>query len=1036
MGYKNVLLTLAVLLVGGCACAWTPEENQTPGNSQWLTESSVAVDSGGGVHVVYVREISSSYWKLVHRYKPSGGVFGPEQDVTPLGIKEPQARIISGPSNRVYALSVGRGGSWSEYTIFFREWNGSSWSTATQISDGASYCTSARAALDSSGSIHVVWQQTKTGGAGDIMYRKRTGGTWGSIKNITANGPGTSYGSVDPDIACDYSGSGVHVVWHDDFLNNGFQAYYAKSTDGGATWPGQAGWYQLSTGDYGKGPSVVVDRSNNVHCFWVDRFGGSANLLGYRKNTAGTWGAAVNLGSKAFERGCVDSNNVVHVIYSSATTGHTEMYHDWVSGNGLSGANENVSTGDNTCKAASGAIAVDAGNVLHCAWQERKGDCSLGPYILYSKGVYSTPPSAVTSFTATAASNSQINLAWHNPSNANFAGTVIRYRFDTYPTGPYDGNQLCVRPAAPNSNDSFSHTGLQSGQYVYYGAFAYNTDSIYGPGATAGARTASQYNDHGDIGSGGRPFALAASANGIIYTGTDGSDTVRGTFGKFVHPNGPWTNLNIPYTGRVLSLMVHSSGKVYGCQGSGGAAGTEDDGGVFWRYDPASGAYTQIYYDPAKQVQGEITEGPFTEVWFADGNLNVLRYSPWVATSASNPWNFGKPAGLTQSLVGGMEVVPDGSKLYACWIQNTAPFDLFKLNTANGAWTRITLPATLNTEYACGRLFTANDGYIYGHTTRAEGHIFRIDPKTDLVTDLGSQFPAGSWGANSKHCVGGGWAPNGRLYYGTSQDSSGNAHMFYFDRGLPAGSNNGSTDNGVLPVDTKDIHSAVYYGGRVYLGVRQDANTPRLWSFDVAGTAASPRVSDLRSMANGTSVTLNCKVVTAGFGDHFYIEEPDRTAGIKIASGAPATTGNMVSVTGTLAVVDGERQIDPTSVAVYSSGNGVPDPLGWVVRSVGGGPKGYVPGVYDGCGLNNVGLLGRVAGVVSGLGSGGWFYLDDGSNTLADEGFSGIKVLSGKVVHIGQRVIVTGISSVDENLDGAAVRQIKPRSDGDIQVLP
>lgn len=1029
---RTVLLTIALAALAGWSWAWTPEENLTPSNTLWLATTGVATASDGALHVIYVKSISSSLWKIYHTYR-SSGVFTPAQEVTPLNIKEPAARLIAGPEGRLYVVSIGRGGAWAEYTVFLREWNGASWSSPMQVSDGLSYSNIGSAAIDSSGNLHIVWQQTKTGGEGDIMYRSRSAaGAWGPIRNLTANYPGTSYGSVDPWVACDLSGSGVHVVWHDDFLNNGFQAYYMKSTDGGTTWPGQGGWYQLSTGDYGKAPRVVVDRSNNAHCFWVDRFGGSTNVLGYRKNTGGVWSAPANLGVKSFESAVVDSANVVHVMYSSAQTGSQEMYHDFVSGGGLSGAAELVSTGDNTCKAAFGSLAVDGSSVLHAAWQERKGDCSIGPFILYSRGANAPPPAPVTSFTAAAVSGVRIDLSWRNPTDADFAGTVIRYRFDAYPSGPYDGALLAVRPAAPNSNDSFSHTGLQPGQFVYYGAYSCNTSSVHGPGAFAGARTNSQYNDHGNIGSGSRPFALATSPAGVVYTGTDGTDTTRGTFGRFTPPSGPWADLSLPYTGRVLSLLVHSSGRVYGCQG-GTAASAEGRGGVFWCYDPATGQYQSLYTDTTgTQVQGELSEGPDGRIWFGRSNLDVLAFDPALPPGGANPQIFPKPAGISQALVGGIEVTRD-NRVYVCWNAGAAPFDLFRLNPATGAWTRVNLPPSLGPEYACNRLLPGNDGFIYGITTRAEGHIFRLDPAGDGIHDYGSQFPAGSWGSSGKHVVGAAWAATGRLYWGSSQDSAGNAHMFYFDRAVPAGSNNGSVDNGMLPTDTRDIHSVAYGNGRVYLGVRQDDSTPRLWSFDVAGTAPSPSIAELWAMPNGSLVTLNTKIVTGGFGDHFYIQEPDRTAGIRVAGSAPAALGSMVSVTGILQVVEGERQVNPTSVTVYSGGNGVPEPLGWNVRAIGGGARGGTPGLPGSFGLNNVGLLGRVAGRVVGLGSGSWFYLDDGSGTVAGEGFAGLRVLSAKQVRVGELVVVTGISSVALNEDLIPVRQIKTRTQEDVR---
>jgi D-arabinose 1-dehydrogenase-like Zn-dependent alcohol dehydrogenase len=85
--------------------------------------------------------------------------------------------------------------------------------------------------------------------------------------------------------------------------------------------------------------------------------------------------------------------------------------------------------------------------------------------------------------------------------------------------------------------------------------------------------------------------------------------------------------------------------------------------------------------------------------------------------------------------------------------------------------------------------------------------------------------------------------------------------------------------------------------------------------------------------------------------------------------------------------------------------------------------------------LNNVGLLGRVAGKVVGIDEGVAFYLDDGSCTLSDKGFTGVKVISEKPVAKGQSVVVTGISSVGINDDGLAIRVLKTRGPEDVLIL-
>lgn len=102
------------------------------------------------------------------------------------------------------------------------------------------------------------------------------------------------------------------------------------------------------------------------------------------------------------------------------------------------------------------------------------------------------------------------------------------------------------------------------------------------------------------------------------------------------------------------------------------------------------------------------------------------------------------------------------------------------------------------------------------------------------------------------------------------------------------------------------------YGPQPYALVISGATT--LMQPSIPGTVAAAK-----NMPDGTVVTLAGKTVTAGsdkFNNYFYIQENDRSSGIRVqygTGGGPiVTTGSTVTVTGTLATVEGERVIkDP-----------------------------------------------------------------------------------------------------------------------------
>jgi len=90
------------------------------------------------------------------------------------------------------------------------------------------------------------------------------------------------------------------------------------------------------------------------------------------------------------------------------------------------------------------------------------------------------PPGDVNPLRAYRGVSGSVLLTWVNPSDGDFARTVVRYRTDAFPASPADGVLVCDRPAGPGSSDSFSHS-VPAGA-VYYTAFACDLSYNYAGG--------------------------------------------------------------------------------------------------------------------------------------------------------------------------------------------------------------------------------------------------------------------------------------------------------------------------------------------------------------------------------------------------------------------------------------------------------------------------------------------------------------------------------------------------------------------------
>lgn len=209
-------------------------------------------------------------------------------------------------------------------------------------------------------------------------------------------------------------------------------------------------------------------------------------------------------------------------------------------------------------------------------------------------------------------------------------------------------------------------------------------------------------------------------------------------------------------------------------------------------------------------------------------------------------------------------------------------------------------------------------------------------------------------------------------------------------------------------------------------------------AYPFAGVLPVQSIGATRTLPDGTNVTLTGKTVTAGsteIGGRLYIQDADRSSGIAVITSTPTAAGAVVTVSGTLARVEGERALVNTVVQVVSpSGAQLPETLYVIGREIGGRPLNTnCPGIAGSAGTYNLGLLIRASGKVTAVGT-GCFWIEDGGERAAEGGRQGIKVLSSAVVTVGKTVKVTGISSAYS--DGGTIRSVlRTRSAADVTAV-
>jgi len=211
----------------------------------------------------------------------------------------------------------------------------------------------------------------------------------------------------------------------------------------------------------------------------------------------------------------------------------------------------------------------------------------------------------------------------------------------------------------------------------------------------------------------------------------------------------------------------------------------------------------------------------------------------------------------------------------------------------------------------------------------------------------------------------------------------------------------------------------------------------------VSSMASSATIADVKLAQDGEQVTLTGKAVTYASTDLLYVEEDDRSCGIRVEKTAHGLRdGIRADISGFMSTgTDGERCI----LAAQASRNGTSTvsvcPLLMTGCALGGSDWHCTAGstagqkcVRDGVGLNNIGLLARISGRITYADPAGAFaYIDDGSassdgNTLGPEGsaIGGVRVLlSGSTSPtVGSNVSLTGVSST-ARVGGLVVRALR-----------
>ena len=189
-------------------------------------------------------------------------------------------------------------------------------SPPTNVSSNPGASGLSQIAVDSKGSINIVWLDNTPGYYAVFFSRSTDGGATFSTPQNLSNDPA---GSSSPQIAVDSSGN-INVVWQDNTPGN-YQIFFSRSSDGGATFSAPM---NISNDPRGAGsPYMAVDSGGNINAAWVSSPTVVPSLISFSRSSDGgaTFSPPIALSTRPSDgpQVAVDSAGNINVAW---TEGH------------------------------------------------------------------------------------------------------------------------------------------------------------------------------------------------------------------------------------------------------------------------------------------------------------------------------------------------------------------------------------------------------------------------------------------------------------------------------------------------------------------------------------------------------------------------------------------------------------------------------------------------------------------------------------------------------------------------------------------
>lgn len=181
--------------------------------------------------------------------------------------------------------------------------------------------------IDSNKKSYIVWIGAP-GTNSQIYFATYTGDSDFSEPVNVSSAPLSS--SMCPQIALDTSGN-IHVVW-EETVGDASDIYYSRSTDGGVTFTAPASKNISNSAGSSEDPRIVADGTDYVNVIWVENVNGKKEIyfsgskdMGAHFSTPDNLSNTINQDSEAPQMG-IDGDGTIYIVWTEGAVGSREIY--------------------------------------------------------------------------------------------------------------------------------------------------------------------------------------------------------------------------------------------------------------------------------------------------------------------------------------------------------------------------------------------------------------------------------------------------------------------------------------------------------------------------------------------------------------------------------------------------------------------------------------------------------------------------------------------------------------------------------------